>query len=81
MGKYEQKLRNLDVLRVRRAALGAMIAKGGVPRPGQFARAGLPPLFLASDLMAVAEDEEERRATQDRAAPEGRRRRLAGPLF
>ena len=45
------------IQRVRRLALAAMLAEGGVPRPEQFKRAGLPPLFKASDmLIEIPED-------------------------
>ena len=37
-----------EIMRARRLVLGQIIAAGGVPRPEQFQRAGLPPLFRAS---------------------------------
>ena len=43
-----------DIIRVRRLALAAMLGKGGLPSPGQFVRAGLPPLFRASEWMLAA---------------------------
>jgi len=42
-----------ELLRARRLALGAILAGGDVPKPGLFVRAGLPPLFRASEWMAA----------------------------
>jgi len=50
---HSQKLIPPELLQARRLALSAMIAEGGLPRPGQFVRAGLPVLVRASDLLAV----------------------------
>lgn len=79
--KYEAKLRALDILRVRRLALGAMISKGGVPRPAQFARAGLPPLYRASELPTSAEDSEQEAPTEARELADNKRRGVGHPQF
>lgn len=44
-----------DVLRARRRALGRDIAAGLLPAPQEFARAGLPVLIRACDLVDVAD--------------------------
>ena len=86
----ETQTRSANVLRVRRAALGAIIAQGGVPTPAQFVRAGLPPLVRASALIP-ADAEDCHRVTpletqlakqvewERREAAACRRKRLAGP--
>ena len=48
-------MKESPVIRVRRLALGAMLTEGGLPEPWQFERAGLPPLFRASDLLRAQE--------------------------
>jgi hypothetical protein len=57
-------------LRVRRLALAAMLAEGGVPRPEQFVRAGLPPLVRAVDMVIEALEK-----------PRPPQKRLSGPPF
>jgi len=66
-----------EVVKARRLALGAMIGEGGVPRPEQFRRAGLPVLVRASDLLAV-ESVTDAMDVERGARP---RRRLPGPQF
>jgi hypothetical protein len=66
-----------DRLRVRRLARGQIIAAGGVPRPEQFRRAGLPPLVRASDLV-VADDVADDVAAREVAA---KVKRYHGPAF
>jgi hypothetical protein len=66
-----------EMLQARRLALSAMIAEGGLPRPGQFIRAGLPVLVRASDLLAVETITEA--MDEARGARPGRKR--PGPQF
>ena len=65
------------LIRCRRLACAAMIAKGELPEPRIFARAGLPVLVRAADLAAPALDLDEigRREVAAKVA------RYAGPLF
>jgi len=66
-----------EVLQARRLALSAMIAQGGLPRPGEFRRAGLPVLVRASDLLAI----ETVTTAMDVARPTRPPRRRPGPQF
>lgn len=70
-----------DVLRARRLALAAMLAEGGLPRPEQFRRAGLPVLVRASHLVAPADEVEARETAEAREWREHQRRRLSHPGF
>jgi hypothetical protein len=80
-----------ELLRARRLALAAMLAEGGIPCPGQFVRAGLPPLFRASEWMlagavhdaecaAVGVVPDARTTSEATASGESQRRRLGGKV-
>lgn len=69
------------IIRVRRLALTAMLAEGGLPRPEQFRRAGLPPLYRASDLLLAGDVEGEAEPAETREYRANRKRRLAHPGF
>jgi hypothetical protein len=66
-----------SLLRARRAALGQVIAAGGIPSVWQFRRAGLPPLVAASDLLRQVQEQ-----NSEVAAKVARHsRRSPGPAF